>query len=81
MSELEKLRTENANLRSALQETLWMARRYADGRMTFAPTDVNKVIDYCQSINLSIEPDSDIGVYARDGHLGNWEKDKGFTKC
>lgn len=40
--ENRELREDRAVLLTALKETLWMARRYADGRMTFSASDINR---------------------------------------
>ena len=64
-------------LTDIVRETLWMARRYADQRMTFAPTTVNEAIDTALAMGIEIQDDNDIGRYARDGQLGNWMPAKG----
>lgn len=61
---------------SIIIETLWMARRYADGRMTFAPTTVNECIDAAIKLGIDIQPDND-DMYATDGTLGKWDPKRG----
>ena len=58
-----------------VRETLWMARRYAHNRRTYAPSIVNECVDIAnKQLNLNILPDTvdDIEMYARDGDLGKW---------
>ena len=59
------------NLEYIIRETLWMARRYADGRSTYAPTTVNECIDLALKlgIDLSGPPEE---MYAKDGMFGEW---------
>lgn len=69
--ECEHLIKENEELRSIITKTLWMARRYADGRSTYAPHDVNMAIDL--ALSLGIELDGPIDKpYAEDGMFGEW---------
>lgn len=60
-------------LNDIVRETLWMARRYAHTRKTFAAYSVNKAIDQWESLGGSIPLDQTIGgKYAEDGGLGRW---------
>jgi predicted CopG family antitoxin len=59
-------------LRYYLKETLWMARRYAHNRSTYAPGMVNEAIQGALELGVKIEPDNDIGMYADDAGLGKW---------
>lgn len=61
-------------------DTLWMARRYADGRRTSSPTTVNKAIDELNQLGIRIPPDPTLldANYARDGGFGFWRDGK-FT--
>jgi hypothetical protein len=63
-------------LLDVMREVIWMARRYADGRSTYAPTTVNETIDYLLSKGMTIEADTTIGMYARDGDLGEWNRER-----
>jgi hypothetical protein len=72
MSE-EALARENERLRNIILDTLWMARRYADMRSTYAPTVVNEAIDKALKLGIPIADDSTIGRYAHDGMFGNWD--------
>jgi hypothetical protein len=63
-----------ANLEYIVRETLWMARRYAHGRSTFAPTTVNECVDLAIKIGIKVEVDGINGqTYADDGGLGKWK--------
>lgn len=59
-------------------ETLWMARRYANNRRTFAPSTVNECIDLALKLGLNIKTDTVDGIemYAKDGDFGEWQPDQ-----
>ena len=61
-----------------IRETLWMARRYAHKRRTFAPTTINECIDSALELGIEIKPDTVDGIdmYAEDGDLGTWNNGK-----
>ena len=40
----------SANMKHAIRELVWMARRYADGRQTFAATTFNNAYDVLRDI-------------------------------
>lgn len=42
---------------TALKETLWMARRYANGRQTYAPAIVNRHIAEFERLGFKVEDD------------------------
>jgi hypothetical protein len=63
-------------LLDVMREVIWMARRYADGRSTYAPSIVNEAIDYLLSKGVMIEADASIGMYARDGDFGVWNRER-----
>ena len=48
---------ENEILRQIIIDTIWMARRYADGRFTYAPSMVNDALDMCKEMGLDIRND------------------------
>lgn len=53
-------------LEDIIRDIWWMARRYADGRQTYAPSMYNAAIT--KAITLGIEFEPDMGdIYARDG--------------
>lgn len=59
-------------LRGIILDTIWMARRYANGRSTYAPGVVNRCIDLLLNSGINIEPDPEFGMYAADGMFGKW---------
>lgn len=63
-----------ARLTTIITETLWMARRYADGSSTYAPSMVNSAIDACIAMGITIEPDGNT-IYARNGLGGEWDSE------
>lgn len=70
---------ENEELKQMLENIWWMAKRYADGRSTYATTDINTIIDKLRDKNIITEPDPiDNSYYAKDGNFGSWIKDLGF---
>jgi len=80
-SELESLHLiakENEQLKDIIRQTLWMARRYADGRSTYAPAMVNECI--MKANKLGIELDGPIEPeFAKDGMFGEWNPEtRGF---
>jgi hypothetical protein len=80
LEQLYKIAEENQKLRHIIQETLWMARRYADGRSTYTPETVNKCIDKALElgIDMSGPPEE---MYASDGMFGKWNSElKMFEK-
>jgi hypothetical protein len=72
-----ELVAEKERLRQVVKDTIWMARRYADGRSTYAPGVVNQAIDYALSIGIQVTPDATLEdrLYARDGMFGDWSKE------
>lgn len=66
------------DLERIIGETLWMARRYADGRSTYAPETVNKCIDLALELGIELDGPPE-EMYAKDGMFGEWDsKLKGF---
>lgn len=64
MSDAEKLET----AKHIINEIWWMARRYADGRSTYAPGMYNRAIYKAQNeLGMEFRPDLDESVYAKDG--------------
>lgn len=63
----ETLTSENAQLRHDLECTIGMARRYADGRSTYAPDVVNRVVERMLARKQPINPGADGIIWARDG--------------
>ena len=71
-----------SELKQMLLDTLWMARRYANGRRTYATSTVNETIDHALKLGIPVEPDGSNGeMYAEDGSFGKWNpKTKTFAK-
>lgn len=71
---IESLQAENRQLKMDLVEIIWMARRYAHGRKTYAPQMVNEVIDRLLKTDCSVSTDEVVGgLYAEDGSFGSWD--------
>ena len=62
-------------LKEIIQETIWMARRYANNRRSYATSTVNEYIDIALKLGVNIKPDlvDGIGMYANDADLGRWD--------
>ncbi len=59
---------QNEQLRSIIQDILWMARRYASGRKTYSVKMINDAIDLALELGIDIGSDSTVGgMYAKDG--------------
>lgn len=77
INQIDDLKTRIAQLEYIVRETMWMARRYADKRITFAPSTVNKCIDDALRLGVNIEYDRTLeDFYAQDGMFGKWNKEK-----
>ena len=55
--ELARLREENQQLRRIINEIHWMARRYATGRRSYAPSMFNDAIKIAIDLGCDIRPD------------------------
>ena len=55
--ELAQLREENRRLRGIISDIYWMARRYATGRKTYAPSMYNDAIRAAIDLGCDIKPD------------------------
>jgi hypothetical protein len=55
--ELARLRAENQQLRRVIYEIHWMARRYATGRRSYAPSMFNDAIRVAINMGCDIRPD------------------------
>ena len=60
-----KLQAENATLRNIIRDFHWMARRYADGRSSYAPGMFNRHVQAL--INIDFEFADNAPRFARDG--------------
>jgi hypothetical protein len=67
------------DLERIIKDTLWMARRYADGRSTYAPETVNKFIDLAIELGIDLDGPPE-EMYARDGMFGEWDSKLGVFK-
>ena len=63
--EVAKLKGEIATLRNIIRDFHWMARRYADGRSSYAPGMFNRHVQAL--INLDFEFADNAPRFARDG--------------
>lgn len=71
----------DANAAQAIQEIIWMARRYADGRKTYAPSMFNnaqKILHFQLGDDILGKPDKVVREwpYATDGQFGIKHEDK-----
>lgn len=67
----EELQAQVCHLKTAVNEIWWMARRYADGRSTYAPHQFNIITQSLRESGLL--DDTDNGEkWASDGDLGKW---------
>jgi epoxyqueuosine reductase QueG len=55
---LAQLRYENEALRLIVTELQWMARRYATGRRTYAPSSYNAAIRRAVSLGMTFREDT-----------------------
>ena len=79
VEKLIKLTQENAVLVGIIEDTLWMALRYADGRSSYATEMVNKAKDAALALEINLGGvdhtlEDDWG-YAVDGDFGYWNPD------
>jgi hypothetical protein len=65
LEEIARLRSENAALRNIVRDFHWMARRYADGRSSYAPGIFNRHVRAL--VGLDFEFASNAPLFARDG--------------
>lgn len=64
----------------SFRDIYWMARRYADGRRTYAPSMYNEAVDRVSKWVPHLMPDSTAtppSIYAQDGDFGEWNSDLG----
>jgi hypothetical protein len=55
---MAQLRYENATLRLIVTDLQWMARRYATGRHTYAPSTYNEAIRRAQALGMAFNEDT-----------------------
>lgn len=70
----QKKHTEISILRKIITDTLWMARRYAEGKAAFVVDNVNKSIDRAlkQGVRITEDPVSN-KMYAADDEGREWD--------
>jgi len=61
----------------AFEDTIWMAIRYANGRMSYSPDMVRGAVKNYQSVYPDWKPkyDSTIKRDFKEGYSGTWEGD------
>ena len=64
-------------LTTIVKNTIWMARRYAHKRSSYATSMLNESIDTALALGVEIEDDVHIGRYADDGMFGTWDPSTG----
>lgn len=57
-TQLEDLQDQLKTLRAVVLDTLWMARRYANRRRTYAPNTVNQALEKLERIGIEIDDDN-----------------------
>lgn len=69
-------------MRSFIKDTHWMARRYADGRSTYAPSMFNEALLWLKKAGLGdlVEKVGCDPEYARDGMYGEWNPERRVFK-
>lgn len=68
---LKKLQDDNNKLKSIIQQIIYMASRYADGRSSYAPSIVNEAIMDAKDMGVLLGEIE----YAKDGMLGEWDEE------
>jgi hypothetical protein len=71
---IKKLERENVRLRHIAKEFHWMARRYADGRSTYATGMFNDLTKDLVSLGVELNAESDQTIFARDGMGRGFDK-------
>lgn len=67
----KQLEQQNETLRRIIGDIWWMARRYADGRSTYAAGMYNQAVDVALRNGVKLEGDNG-KLYATDGKFGEW---------
>lgn len=84
-SRIKQIEEENEALRYIVAQTLWMARRYADGRSSYATAMFNDSVYELDRAGLAHlftgDPAEDYKRFADDGMLGKYDpKTRTFNK-
>jgi len=53
----QELMDEIVIYRKIIRDSIWMARRYADGRDTYTPQMVEEALEQCAKLHLFIDSD------------------------
>lgn len=72
-NEMDIVERENQKLKNIILEIQWMARRYANGRKTYAVDQYNTAIKAAQALGIEFRPDTDGLVMAKDGMFDSEE--------
>ncbi len=67
-AELTRLRSENEQLRRVTVDLHWMARRYADGRQSYAPSLFNDHVRTLLALGVPLNATGDQTIWAADGN-------------
>ena len=65
--DIQTLKVENEELKRFCVDLQWMAKRYAEGRQTYAPSTVNNITRRLIEMGLPLNPCGEGTVWARDG--------------
>lgn len=84
-SRLKQIEEENQALKYIIAQTLWMARRYADGRSSYAVGMLNDAVHELDRAGLSHlftgDPAEEYKRFADDGMFGKYDPEtKRFNK-
>jgi hypothetical protein len=76
-SRIKQIEEENQALKYIIAQTLWMARRYADGRSSYAVGMLNDAVHELDRTGLSHlftgDPAEDYKRFADDGMFGKYD--------
>lgn len=76
-AEVTVLRIKIRELERIISETLIFAKRYADGRCTYAPGLINDAIDDAEALGVDLRIPDGEEKYARDGQF--WDHKRGLA--
>lgn len=78
---LMSLASRVTHLERIVTDTIWMARRYAHNRKSYATSQLNEALDLAFLLGIEIRDDVEIGRYADDAMFGKWDPEtKGWIK-
>jgi hypothetical protein len=70
----KQLQEENIALRAICRDLHWMARRYATGRRSTAPSTLNDHVRKLLELEVSLNPTADGKIWAEDGMGREFDK-------